>query len=136
MMTCLQTLWHGWKTAGLTTTSAIVLGIDHKTASYAKLIKWWSENSTNTAIYIETSYKVNTDSDKNGIFQVKFLIRLTLTRTYKTLEEMLLSAKSFINRNKAVTDLLCKINTNPALPMLFLIREEQTSKCQGFYYYN
>jgi uncharacterized lipoprotein YddW (UPF0748 family) len=28
--------------------------IDHKTASYAKLIKWWSENSTNTAIYIET----------------------------------------------------------------------------------
>jgi uncharacterized lipoprotein YddW (UPF0748 family) len=27
--------------------------IDH-TASYAKLIKWWSENSTNTAIYIET----------------------------------------------------------------------------------
>jgi hypothetical protein len=40
------------KTAGLTTASAIVLGIDHKTASYAKLIKWWAENSTNTAIYI------------------------------------------------------------------------------------
>jgi uncharacterized lipoprotein YddW (UPF0748 family) len=39
--------------------------IDHKTASYAKLIKWWSENSTNTAIYIGNgSYKVNTDSDK------------------------------------------------------------------------
>jgi uncharacterized lipoprotein YddW (UPF0748 family) len=38
--------------------------IDH-TASYAKLIKWWSENSTNTAIYIGNgSYKVNTDSDK------------------------------------------------------------------------
>jgi uncharacterized lipoprotein YddW (UPF0748 family) len=57
MMTCLQTPWHGWKTAGLTTASAIVLGIDHKTASYAKLIKWWAENSTNTAIYIGTSIK-------------------------------------------------------------------------------
>jgi hypothetical protein len=39
MMTCLQTLY-GWKTAGLTTYFTIVLGIDHKTASYAKLIKW------------------------------------------------------------------------------------------------
>jgi hypothetical protein len=33
MMTCLQTLWHGWKTAGLTTSSATILNIDHKTAS-------------------------------------------------------------------------------------------------------
>jgi hypothetical protein len=72
MMTCLQTLY-GWKTAGLTTYFHNYIGIDHKTAS-AKLIKWWSENSTNTAIYIGNgSYKVNTDSDKNGIFQAKFL---------------------------------------------------------------
>jgi hypothetical protein len=29
------------------------------------LIKWWAENSTNTAIYIGTeAYKINTDSDK------------------------------------------------------------------------
>jgi uncharacterized lipoprotein YddW (UPF0748 family) len=54
------------------------LGIDHKTASYAKLIKWWSENSTNTAIYIGNgSYKVNTDSDKKWNIPSEILIRLT-----------------------------------------------------------
>jgi uncharacterized lipoprotein YddW (UPF0748 family) len=88
-------------------TSTIVLGIDHKTASYAKLIKWWSENSTNTAIYIGNgSYKVNTDSDKNGIFQVKFLIRLIWPEPIKNWRKCFFSAKSFVNRNKAVTDLL------------------------------
>jgi uncharacterized lipoprotein YddW (UPF0748 family) len=41
--------------------------IDHRTASYAKLIKWWAENTKNTAIYIGNgSYKINSDSDKNG----------------------------------------------------------------------
>jgi hypothetical protein len=64
------------------------LGIDHKTASYAKLIKWWAENSTNTAIYIGTSYKVNTDSDKME-YSSEIPNQIDLTRTYKTLEEML-----------------------------------------------
>jgi uncharacterized lipoprotein YddW (UPF0748 family) len=54
MMTCLQIQLHGWKTVGLTTHFQLYWSIDHKTASYAKLIKWWAENSTNTAIYMGT----------------------------------------------------------------------------------
>jgi uncharacterized lipoprotein YddW (UPF0748 family) len=85
MMTCLQTLWHGWKTAGLTTYFHNYWSIDHKTASYAKLIKWWSENSTNTAIYIGNgSYKVNTDSDKKWNIPSEIPNQIDLTRTYKT----------------------------------------------------
>jgi hypothetical protein len=46
---------------------------------------------------------------------------------------MLFSAKSFINRNKAVTDLLLQNQYKyPALPMLFQDLEEQTSKCPRF----
>jgi uncharacterized lipoprotein YddW (UPF0748 family) len=61
----------------------IYWSIDHKTASYAKLIKWWSENSTNTAIYIGNgSYKVNTDSDKME-YSKRNSNQIDLTRTYK-----------------------------------------------------
>jgi hypothetical protein len=87
MMTCLQTLWHGWKT-GLTTYFHNYIGVS-KTASYAKLIKWWSENSTNTAIYIET------EVIKSIPIQIKWNIpseipnQIDLTRTYKNIEEML-----------------------------------------------
>jgi hypothetical protein len=67
----------------------IVLGIDHKTASYAKLIKWWKLNKY--SIYIGNgSYKVNTDSDKKWNIPSEIPNQIDLTRTYKTLEEMLL----------------------------------------------
>jgi hypothetical protein len=69
-------------------------------------IKWWSENSTNTAIYIGNgSYKVNTDSDKME-YSSEIPNQIDLTRTYKNIGGNAFSAKSFINRNKAVTDLL------------------------------
>jgi hypothetical protein len=39
--------------------------MDHRTASYTKLLKWWAENSINTAVYIGNGgYKINTDSEK------------------------------------------------------------------------
>jgi hypothetical protein len=51
--------------------------------------------------------------------------QIDLTRTYKNIEEMLFSAKSFINRNKAVTDLLLQNQYKyPALPMLFQDRRK------------
>jgi uncharacterized lipoprotein YddW (UPF0748 family) len=53
--------------------------IDHKTASYAKLM-WWSENSTNTIYIGNGSYKVNTDSDKMEYSKIPNQIDLT----YKT----------------------------------------------------
>jgi hypothetical protein len=93
--------------------------IDHKTASYAKLIKWWAENSTNTAIYIGNgSYKVNTDSDKKWNIPSEIPNQIDLTRTYKNIGgNAFFSAKSFVNRNKAVTDLLLQNQYKyPALP--------------------
>jgi hypothetical protein len=75
-MTCLQTLY-GWKTAGLTTYFHNYIGIDHKTASYAKLIKWWSEIQQIRPFTLETGYKVNTDSDKKWNIPSEILIRLT-----------------------------------------------------------
>ncbi|MEZ7505358.1 glycoside hydrolase family 10 protein [Flavobacterium sp. Arc2] len=93
--------------------------IDHRTASYAKLIKWWSENSTNTAIYIGNgSYKINTDSDKKWNIPSEIPNQIDLTRTYKNIGgNAFFSAKSFVNRNKAVTDLLLQNQYRyPALP--------------------
>jgi hypothetical protein len=93
--------------------------IDHKTASYAKLIKWWSENSTNVAIYIGNgSYKINTDSDKKWHIPSEIPDQIDLTRTYKNIGgNAFFSAKSFVGRNKAVTDLLLQNQYKyPALP--------------------
>jgi uncharacterized lipoprotein YddW (UPF0748 family) len=40
--------------------------IDHP-KHHIETLRWWSENSNNTAIYIGNgSYKVNADSDKSG----------------------------------------------------------------------
>lgn len=93
--------------------------IEHKTASYAKLIKWWAANSTNTAIYIGNgSYKVNTDSDKKWFNPNEIPNQIDMTRTYKNMGgNAFFSAKSFVNRNKAVTDLLLENQYKyPALP--------------------
>lgn len=93
--------------------------IDHRTASYAKLIKWWAENSINTAIYIGNgSYKVNTDSDKKWNIPSEIPNQIDMTRSYTNIGgNAFFSAKSFVNRNKAVTDLLMQNQYKyPALP--------------------
>jgi uncharacterized lipoprotein YddW (UPF0748 family) len=67
-------------------TSTIVLGIDHKTASYAKLIKWWAENSTNTAIYIGTEVIKSTPIQiKKWNIPSEIPNQIDLTRTYKNI---------------------------------------------------
>lgn len=93
--------------------------IDHKTASYAKLIKWWSENAKNTAVYIgNSSYKINTDSDKKWNNPNEIPNQIDLTRSYKNIQgNAFFSAKWFINNNKAVTDILAQNQYKyPALP--------------------
>lgn len=94
--------------------------IDHRTASYAKLMKWWSENSTNTNIYIGNgSYKIKTDSDKKWNDPNEIPNQIDLTRTYSNIQgNAFFSAKSFVNKNQDITKLLSdKQYKYPAIPL-------------------
>ncbi|HTG65952.1 MAG TPA: family 10 glycosylhydrolase [Flavobacterium sp.] len=94
--------------------------IDHPKASYAKLSKWWSENTNaNTALYIGNgSYKINADSDKKWFLPSEIPNQIDLTRTFKNINgNAFFSAKYFVNQNRAVTQLLeSKQYKYPALP--------------------
>ena len=93
--------------------------LDHPKASYSKLLKWWSENSKNTAIYIGNgTYKINTDSDKKWNNPNEIPNQIDITRTYKNIQgNVSFSAKSFVNKNKNVTQLLLDNQYKfPALP--------------------
>ncbi|MDD5149376.1 MAG: family 10 glycosylhydrolase [Flavobacterium sp.] len=93
--------------------------IDHPKASYSKLLKWWSENSKNTAIYIGNgTYKINSDSDKKWSDPNEIPNQINVTRTYKNVEgNAFFSAKSFVNKNRNVAQLLLENQYKyPALP--------------------
>lgn len=93
--------------------------MDHPRASYSKLLKWWSENSKNTAIYIGNgTYKINADSDKKWNNPNEIPNQINITRTYKNMEgNVFFSAKSFVNKNQNVTQLLLENQYKyPALP--------------------
>lgn len=93
--------------------------IDHKTASYSKLLKWWAENCINTNVYIGNgSYKINTDSDKKWHIPSEIPNQIDLARTYPNIQgNAYFSAKSFVNNNKAVSDLLLEYQYKyPAIP--------------------
>jgi uncharacterized lipoprotein YddW (UPF0748 family) len=93
--------------------------IDHRTASYAKLVKWWSENSVNANVYIGNStYKIKTDSDKKWNNPNEISNQIDLTRTYKNIQgNGFYSAKWFINKNQDVTRLLSENQYKyPAIP--------------------
>ena len=95
--------------------------IDHKTASYAKLIKWWSENvPSNTALYIGNSpYKIKTDSDKHWNNKHEISNQIDLTRRYENVQgNGFFSAKCFINKNQDVVKTLQDYEYKyPALPL-------------------
>jgi len=94
--------------------------IDHKTASYSKLMKWWSENSENTNIYIGNgSYKIKTDSDKKWNDPNEIPNQIDLTRTYGNIQgNAFFSAKSFVNKNLDVSKLLLDNQYKyPAIPL-------------------
>lgn len=93
--------------------------MDHPKASYSKLLRWWSENSTNTAIYIGNgTYKINADSDKRWNNPNEIPNQIDITRSYKNVQgNAFFSAKSFLNRNQSVTQLLLENQYKyPALP--------------------
>lgn len=93
--------------------------IDHRTASYSKLLKWWSDNSKNAAIYIGNStYKIRTDSDKRWNNPNEIPDQINVTRSYKNIQgNAFFSAKGFVNKNQDVAKLLLKNQYKyPALP--------------------
>lgn len=93
--------------------------LDHPKASYSKLLKWWSENSKNTAIYIGNgTYKINTDSDKKWNNPYEIPNQIDITRTYKNVQgNAFFSAKWFVNKNQNVAQLLMDNQYKyPALP--------------------
>lgn len=89
--------------------------------SYAKLLKWWSENTpSNTALYIgNSSYKIKADADKHWNYKYEIPNQIDLTRSYENVQgNGFFSAKWFINKNQDVVKI---INDNqykyPALPL-------------------
>ena len=93
--------------------------IDHPKASYSKLLRWWSENSKNTAIYIGNgTYKINADSDKKWSNPNEIPDQINITRTYKNVQgNAFFSAKSFWNKNLNVSQILKENQYKyPALP--------------------
>lgn len=94
--------------------------IDHKTASYSKLIKWWSENSSNTNLYIGIgSYKVKSDSDRKWHIPGEIPNQIDLTRSFPNIQgNAYFSAKSFVINNLDVSTLLENNQYKyPAIPL-------------------
>jgi hypothetical protein len=94
--------------------------LDHPKASYSKLLKWWSENSKNTAIYIGNStYKIRSDADKRWNLPNEIPNQIDFTRTFTNVQgNAYFSAKWFINQNQDVAQMLMENQYKyPALPL-------------------
>ncbi|MCC9071293.1 family 10 glycosylhydrolase [Flavobacterium sp. F-65] len=89
-------------------------------ANYSKLVKWWSENSNNTTIYIGHSpYKIRADSDKSWNLATEIPNQVDFARGFKNVTgSAYFSAKLLINKNQDVVRLLAENQYKyPALPL-------------------
>lgn len=94
--------------------------LEHPKASYSKLLKWWSENSKNIAVYIGNgSYKIKADADKKWKNPNEIPNQINACRGYSNvLGNAYFSAKSFVNKNQSVTKILSENQYKyPALPL-------------------
>lgn len=88
-------------------------------ANYSKLVKWWSENSNNTAIYIgHATYKIKADSDKSWNYIEEIPTQINYSRDFSNVQgNAFYSAKMFVNKNMDVVRLLEENQFKyPALP--------------------
>lgn len=88
-------------------------------ASYSKLVKWWSDNSNNTAVYIgHATYKIKADSDKSWNYINEIPTQIDFSRNYHNVQgNAFYSAKMFVNKNMDVVRLLEENQFKyPALP--------------------
>jgi uncharacterized lipoprotein YddW (UPF0748 family) len=94
--------------------------MNHPKAPYGKLLKWWSENAKNVAVYIgNSSYKIRTDSDKNWNNPLEIPNQIELTRIYANVQgNGVFSAKCFMNKNQDVVQILKENQYKyPAIPL-------------------
>ena len=77
-------------------------------ASYSKLVKWWSENSNNTALYIgHASYKIRGDADKSWNYLTEIPTQIDYARSFKKVGgSAYFSAKWFTDKNFDIVRLL------------------------------
>ena len=89
-------------------TPQLYWSLDHPKASHAKLLKWWSENSINAALYIGNGpYKIKTDSDKRWNDKNEIPNQVDAARNFKNIYgNAYFSAKSLMNANKNVVEIL------------------------------
>ena len=75
--------------------------MNNRVANYSKLVKWWAENSNNTAVYIgHASYKIRTDSDKSWNFMTEIPNQIDFARSFKNVSgSAYFSAKWFMDKN-------------------------------------
>ena len=88
-------------------------------ASYSKLVKWWSENSNNTALYIgHASYKIRGDADKSWNYLTEIPTQIDYARSFKKVGgSAYFSAKWFTDKNFDIVRLLEENQYKyPALP--------------------
>lgn len=88
-------------------------------ASYSKLVKWWSENSNNTALYIgHASYKIRGDGDKSWNYVSEIPTQIDYARSFKKVGgSAYFSSKWFMTKNFDVVRLLEENQYKyPALP--------------------
>ena len=93
--------------------------LDHPKASHSKLLKWWSENATNVALYIGNgSYKIKTDSDKRWNDENEIPNQVNAARSFTNIYgNSYFSAKSLMNQNQNVKDILSSNQYKyPAIP--------------------
>lgn len=93
--------------------------LDHPKASYSKLLKWWSENAKNSAIYIGNStYKIKSDADKKWDSPTEIPNQIDYTRSFDNVKgNAFFSAKWFLNKNQDVTQILAENQYKfPAVP--------------------
>ena len=93
--------------------------LDHPKVSHLKLLKWWSENSNNVALYIGNSpYKIKTDLDKRWNNENEIPNQVNAARNFKNIYgNAYFSAKSLMNRNQNVVNILSSNQYKyPAIP--------------------
>ena len=93
--------------------------MNNRVANYAKLVKWWAENSNNTAVYIgHALYKIRSDSDKSWSYASEIPTQIDFARSFKNVSgSAYFSAKWFMNTH---FDIVRNLEENqykyPALP--------------------
>lgn len=105
--------------------------MDLPVASHKKIVNWWSNNSENTNLYIGNgAYKIRNNSDKAWENKKEIPNQINLARNdAKVRGNVMFSAKSLMNKNPDVVDLLKKkYYKREALPPISPLAKKEAVK--------